>query len=263
METRISDLLSKTSFCTCSYLKSLQHPRAAIVRGALQSWEQFLELPFAEKIFLDDGSLNINGIKTLRLSPIFQKFDEVRYNTIIHPPHTNFGIISSMNICRSDYILHLDDDIYITGSYPDYIEVMEKSLAVLEQDENILGINLLTMPSQFDKDWFPDKGYWRNDDFAHPHKYFGTAACLIKKKLLEKVSLADIINWGSQQPAVWEILISDDVSSFLVSKVPTPFVVDVDTWAYSSTSDSFLNLKHELFKKIPLLKSLAFSLKKR
>jgi hypothetical protein len=30
---------------------------------------------------------------------------------------------------------------------------------LLDKDEKILGINLLTMPSQFDKNWFPGKDY--------------------------------------------------------------------------------------------------------
>ena len=264
METRISNLLSKTSFCTCSYLKSLRNRRADIVRDAIQSWDKFLELPFAEKNFLDDGSPDINGIKILKLSTNLNKFSEVRYNTIIHPPHSNFGIINSMALCKGEYILHLDDDIRINGSQEDYINVIEKSLALLAQDEKILGINLLTMPSQFDNNWFPGKDYYESDDFAHPKKYFGTAACLIKKKLLEKVSLTDIISWGEQQPDVWEILISDDVSSFLVTKVPTPFKVDIDTWAYSSTSELKLKIiKYELGKRFPLLKKLAPLLKKR
>jgi hypothetical protein len=262
MATYISDLLSKTSFCTCSYLKSLRHPRASIVRGAIESWEKFLELPFAERIFLDDGSPEVNGIKLLKSIPSFNKFDEVRYNTLIHPPHSNFGILSCMSLCRGDYILHLDDDIYIEGLYEDYLEVMKKSLAVLEQDETILGINLLTMPSQFDKHWFPGKDYSGSDDLGHPNKYFGTAACLIRKKLLEKVTLTDIINWGPQQPNVWEILISDDVSPFLVTKVSTPFHVDLTTWVYSSTSGiGWMAVKYELGKKFSLLKKLAPRLK--
>jgi glycosyltransferase involved in cell wall biosynthesis len=221
----------------------------------MQSWENLLELPFVEKIFLDDGSPDINGIKALKLSLNLNKFNEVRYNTIIHPPHSNFGILSSMTLCRGEYILHIDDDIYITGSYQDYISIIEKSLNVLEQDKNILGINLLTMPSEFDKRWFPGKDYSSSDDFAHPNRYFGTAACLIKRKLLEKVSLADIRNWGQQQPEVWEILVSDDVSSFLVTKVPTPFGLDLDAWVYQSTSGINLRLiKYEL-KKILSLKS--------
>jgi len=249
METRLRDLLSKTSFCTCSYLKSLRSRRASIVRRAMQSWKIFLELPFAEKIFLDDGSPDINGIKALKLSSNLNKFNEVRYTPLIHPPHSNFGILSSMTLCRGDYILHFDDDICLTGSYQDYLRIMEKSIDVLDKDKNILGINLLTMPVEFDKEWFPGKDYSGNQDFAHPNKYFGGAACLIRKNLLEKVSLTDIINWGAKQPDVWEILISDDVSSFLVTKVPTPFGLELDSWVYQSTSGINLRLiKYELKK---------------
>jgi hypothetical protein len=60
--------------CTCSYLKSLRNRRADIVREAIQSWDKFLELPFAEKIFLDDGSPDINGIQILKLSTNLNKF---------------------------------------------------------------------------------------------------------------------------------------------------------------------------------------------
>jgi hypothetical protein len=257
METYKSNSLSKISFCTCSYIKSLHHPRASIVRRAIQSWDNFLELPLAEKIFLDDGSPDINGIKILKLSNTLKKFDEVRYNTLTHPPHSNFGIIASMALCKSEYILHLDDDINVSGSFQDYINLLDRSIDVLDKDENILGINLLTMPNEFDKDWFPGKDYCENGYFAHPNKYFGTAACLIKKKLLEKVSLTDIINWGEQQPGYWEKLVSDDVSSFLVTKVLTPFIVDVDTWAYPSTLGiSWKGIKYELGKKIPILKKI-------
>ena len=264
MEIRTRDLFSKTSLCVCSYLKSLRHPRASIVRGAIESWDKFLELPFAEKLFLDDGSPDANGIRILKLSQQICKFDHVKYNTLIHPPHCNFGTLASMTLCHNEYIMHIDDDIYVNSSYEDCLNFIERSIDVLDKDEKILGINLLSMPSEFDNNWFPGKDYSGNGDFAHPNKYFGSAVSLIRKKLLEKVGLTDIIKWGAQQPNVWEILISDNPSSFLVSKVPTPFKVDLDTWAYSSTSDISLNvIKHELSKKFPLLKKLAPLLKKR
>jgi hypothetical protein len=264
METRITNLLRKTSFCTCSYLKSLRNRRADIVRDAIQSWDKFLELPFAEKIFLDDGSPDINGIKLLKSSNIIHKFNDVKYNTLVHPPHSNFGIVTSMSFCRGEYILHFDDDINVTDSYEHCFDLLERSLDVLDKDENILGINFLTMPSQFEKDWFPDKDYSKNNSFAHPKKYFGTAACLIRKKLLEKVGLIDIVNWGAQQPDMWERLVSDDASSFLVAKAPTPFGLELDSWVYQSTSTVSLRLiKYELQKKFTLLrKHLKSPLKK-
>jgi len=258
METRTSELFSKTSFCTCSYLKSLGNRRTSLVRNAIQSWDKFLELPFAEKIFLDDGSPDINGIRLLKQTNILNKFDEVRYNSLIHPPHSNFGIVCSMTLCRGDYILHLDDDINVTGSYEDCLNLLERSIEVLERDENILGINLLTMPNEFHQDWFPGQDY--NDNFAHPNKYFGTAACLIKKKLLERVSLTDIINWGEQQPHTWEILVSDAASSFLVNKAPTTFGLELDAWVYHSVTNKSLRgvkkrLKYNLSKTFPFLEN--------
>ena len=55
-----NDLWEKTSFSTCSYIKSLRDQRASIVCRAIQSWAKVLELPFAEKIFLDDSSPDLN-----------------------------------------------------------------------------------------------------------------------------------------------------------------------------------------------------------
>lgn len=52
MSTIKTDSWHKTSLCTCSYLKSVSDYRASIVRGAMQSWDGLLDLPFAEKIFL-------------------------------------------------------------------------------------------------------------------------------------------------------------------------------------------------------------------
>ncbi|MEH2275942.1 MAG: hypothetical protein V7K40_14430 [Nostoc sp.] len=52
MQNIRNDLWQKTSFSTCSYIKSLRDYRPVIVRRAIQSWTKLLELPFAEKIFL-------------------------------------------------------------------------------------------------------------------------------------------------------------------------------------------------------------------
>ena len=247
METNTSQLFSKTSFCTCCYLSSLSNYRASLVRNAIKTWEQFLELPFGEKVFLDDASPDINGIRLLKQTNTLNKFDNVSYNTLIHAPHSNFGILSSMEICRSEYILHLDDDIKVTASYEDCRKFLEAALEALEKDENLLGINLLTMPNEFDKNWFPGNDYSGSDIFAHPKKYFGTAACLIKRKLLERVSLADIINWGEKQPHTWEVLVSDDAASFLVSKVTTPFGLDLDAWVHHSvTNKSWRGIKKRM-----------------
>lgn len=259
MEISTSELFSKTSFCTCSYLSSVSNYRASLVRNAIKTWEQFLELPFQEKIFLDDGSPDVNGIRLLKQTSILNKFDEIKYNTLVHAPHSNFGIINSMVICQGDYILHLDDDIKVTTSYEDCFKFIERSLEALEKDESLLGINLLTMPKEFDRNWFPGNDYPGSDIFAHPKKYFGTAACLIKRKLLERVSLEDIINWGAQQPSTWEVLVSDDPASFLVSKVETPFGLDLDAWMYQSVSNKSWRgikkrMKYNVGKYFPFLK---------
>jgi hypothetical protein len=60
-----------------------------------------------------------------------------------------------MNLCLGDYILHFDDDMYLTGSSQDYLIFSEKNLDVLDKDKNILGINLLTMPVEFDEEGVP------------------------------------------------------------------------------------------------------------
>lgn len=263
METHTNNLFGKTSFCTCSYLSELNNRRASLVRGAIQTWDKLLELPFAEKIFLDDGSPDVNGIRLLKQSNYLNKFDDVRYNSLVHPPHSNFGILSSMTVCQGDYIFHLDDDIRVTASYEDCLKFLEQSIDILDKDEKILGINLLTMPKEFQKEWFPANDYPGSNVFAHPNKYFGTAACLIKRTLLERVSLTDIINWGEQQPHTWEVLVSDDASSFLVSKEKTPFGLDLDAWVYHSVTNKSLRgikkrLKYNLGKNFPFLKKLIY-----
>jgi hypothetical protein len=265
METQKNSLLRETSLCTSSYLKSLRSRRASIVKRAMQSWEKILELPFAEKIFLDDGSPSVNGIKMLELTKNIHKFDEVRYHTLLHPPHCNFGQLACMTLCKNKYIMHIDDDIRITGTAQDCLNFLESALSLLDKDENILGINIYTMPDQFDKDWFPGKDYYGRTDFAHPNKYFGNAICLMKKELLKKVSLADIINWGTQQPDGWEKLVSDDPAHFLVTKVPTPFGIEIDAWVVQSTSNeiSWKIIKYDFYKKYPLLKKLTSVLKNR
>jgi hypothetical protein len=45
--------------------------------------------------------------------------------------------------------------MYLTGSYQDYLIFREKSLDVLDKDKNILGINLITMPVEFDEEGVP------------------------------------------------------------------------------------------------------------
>lgn len=258
-----NDLLDKTSLCVCSYLKSLKSRRASLVHDAMRSWNNLLELPFAEKIFVDDRSPEINGIRMLELSKSLDKFDEVNYNTLIHPPHSNFGILASLEFCKSEYLLHIDDDIVVTGSTQECLSFLEKCLRVLEKDKSILGINILNMPKEFDQDWFPGKDYSGSNDFAHPNRYFGNAASLIRRELLEKVSLTDIINWGAEQPNTWERLVSDDVLSFLVAKIPSPFGLNIDAWVVQSTSDtvSWEILKYDLKKNFPVVNNLASALK--
>lgn len=237
MQNIRNDLWQKTSFSTCSYIKSLRDYRPEIVRRAIQSWVKLLELPFAEKIFLDDSSPDLNAMKLLQSSNQINHFDSVRYNTISHPPHSNFGILISLNLCKSDYILHLDEDIQIVGTHQDCINILEHGLTILNEDKNILGINLMHVDRSAGGQWGPNKDYFGSDVFSHPIQYFGNSACLMRRELLEVVSLKEILNWGKEQPSNWEELIStsDNTSSFLVAKVGTPFTVDNDAWLFKST----------------------------
>ncbi|MEH1900904.1 MAG: hypothetical protein V7L04_05695 [Nostoc sp.] len=251
-----NDLWQKTSFSTCSYIKSLRDYRPLIVRRAIQSWAKVLELPFAEKIFLDDSSPDLNGIKLLQSSNQINRFDCVRYNTMSHPPHSNFGILISLNLCKSDYILHLDDDIQIVGTHQDCINILEHGLSILNEDKNIMGINLMHIDASAGGQWGPSKDYFGSDVFSHPIQYFGNSASLIRRELLQVVSLNEIFNWGKKQPANWEELVStsDNTSSFLVAKVGTPFTVDNDAWLFKSTFrvSTLERYKYFLLKKLGL-----------
>ncbi|MDF5722953.1 MAG: hypothetical protein PUP91_21265 [Rhizonema sp. PD37] len=256
MQNFSNDLWQKTSFSTCSYIKSLRYQRASIARRAIQSWAKLLELPFAEKIFLDDSSPDFNALKVLQSSDEINHFDSVSYNTRSHPPHTNFGTVTSLNLCKSDYIFHLDDDIQIVGSHQDCLNILEHGLTILHEDKNIMGINLMHIDMSAGGKWGPGKDYFGSDVFSHPTQYFGNSACLIRRELLEVISLDQIFNWGKKQPAGWEELVSntDKTSSFLVAKVATPFIVDNDTWLFKSTSrvSSWETYKYFLLKKLGL-----------
>lgn len=256
MQNSRKDLWQKTSFSTCSYIKSLRDYRASIVRSAIQSWAKLLELPFAEKIFLDDSSPDLNGMKVLQSSNQINHFDSVRYNTISHPPHSNFGIVISLNLCKSDYIFHLDDDIQIVGSHQDCINILEHGLTILNENKNILGINLMHIDRSAGGQWGPSKDYFGSDVFSHPLQFFGNSASLIRRELLEVVSLEKIFNWDKKQPANWEELVSnsDNTSSFLVAKVGTPFTVDNDAWLFKSTFrvSTLETYKYFLLKKLGL-----------
>ncbi|MEH2351726.1 hypothetical protein [Nostoc sp.] len=190
--------MEKTSFSTCSYIKSSRDYRTLIVCRAIQSWAELLELPFAEKIFLDDSTPDLNRIKLLQSSNQMNRFDCVRYNTRSHPPHCNFGTVISLNLCKSEYIFHLDDDIQIVGTHQDWINILEHGLTILNEDKNILGINLMHVDRSAGGQWGPGKDYFGSDVFSHPVQYFGSSGCLIRKKLLEIVSLEEIFNWGKK-----------------------------------------------------------------
>lgn len=259
MNSQAVSSLNRVSLCICSYVKSPSTRRASIVQRAMQTWDQFLKLPFSEKIFLDDGSPDANGIRLLKLSNNVSQFSRIQYNTIPHPPHCNFGTLLSFSLCKEDYILHIDDDIFFASSYHDAQLFLERCIDVLDQDSSILGINLLTLPEGISPHWSPNRDYALDSSFAHPNEYFGTAASLIRRELLDKVTLAQVLEWGAQQPANWEELVSDNTSIFLIAKPKTPFEIDLDSWVVQSVTHglSWRVIKHDIRKKISGLRGFS------
>lgn len=241
---------SKLSFATCTYLRSPRGARAKLVQRAIETWGPLLGLPFYRKIFLDDRSSSCSGIRTLLATNVADKFDEIHYSSLNHPPHSNFGIVMSYTLCGTEYVLHFDDDVAVVGSLQECRSFIEKMLQIMEEDPTIMGINCLTLDrKQFW--WKPGKGYRLDPEgtFAHPSKLFGTCAGLIRRELLERVSLEDVVNWGSRQPATWEQLVSDVPASFLVAVCPTPFRVEDLAWTTRSTSAVSIRRKVRLAMK--------------
>jgi len=233
---------SKLGFSTCSYLHTLRGPRARIVRHALGTWGGLLSLPFQRRVFLDDQSPDCNAIRNLAAAGCLTAFDGVHYCSFAHPPHSNFGIVLSYELTDTPYILHLDDDVEVTGAVNASRAFVEEALHVLDTDPAILGINLLTLTDVA----FDTQGLWKPDapydgpgggPFAHPKAYFGTCASLIRRELLDVVGLDAIRGWGAEQPAHWERLVSRDPGAFLVSTAPTPFSVSQASFFDKSTTD--------------------------
>jgi len=246
-----NNIWKKVSFCACSYIRTRWSRRTTIVENAMRTWHALLNLPFAEKIFLDDNSPNFNGLKILNKCKILENFDEIRYNSLKHAIHSNFGIVKSMSFCKHDYILHIDDDIKIIGSTQECFDYINKALQILDKDKSIIGINILSLTAITLPEWCGGRDYYEGGDYAYTNKYFGTAACLIRKQLLEDVGLDDVMNMGEHQRCSYEVLVSDakKSTSFLVAKTQTPFVIENSAWKFSTTYQK-INFFRSLSNKI-------------
>ncbi len=232
--------IAQVAFSTCSYLTSTRSPRARIVKEALETWDGLLDLGFCRRFFVDDRSPSCSATNALLMTSVSSKFDDIRYTPFCHPPHSNFGIVYSFDIADAPYILHLDDDVKVRGSRQKLLQTIQQAVELMDNDSNLLGINLLTLdkPDESQKQWKPKLDYSRDpsNSFAHPAKFFGTCASLIRRDLLNKMTLDEVISLGDAQPAGWEESVSHDTKQFLVSQSTTPFFVDQEAWSVTASS---------------------------
>lgn len=223
-------------------MKSANSRRASIVRESISTWGELIEYNFNRRYFVDDRSIDFSGINVLGQSDIGEKFDQILFFPFSHSQHSNFGIVYSIEVANSDYVLHIDDDVVISGTKLQLEDYINKCVDLLNNDKSILGINILTLDPnlKYQKPWMPDAEYVRNNKlgFSHPKRYFGTCACIVRRELLNLVSLNDIVAYGSEQPAHWERIVSQDKFQFLVANVQTPFDVHPDAWSFTATSKS-------------------------
>lgn len=231
--------MSKISFSTCCFVKSVRSRRASIVKESIGTWTGLLKYEFKKKYFVDDRSENFSGLKILEQSNVAGKFDQVHFFPFTHAPHSNFGIVYSIEIASSPYILHLDDDVIIKSSESEISEYIDKCIKILDEDKKILGINILTLDAEMAQ-WLPENRYEQDicGDFSHPRQFFGTCACIVRRDLLKLVSFDQIVSHGSNQPMHWERMVSRNTDNFLVSNIATPFVAHPEAWATNATSRS-------------------------
>jgi hypothetical protein len=231
--------LQDVAFTTCSYIKDTVSVRAKMVRKVLASWTELLQLPFAEKIFLDDQSPGRAALKVLDATSLREKFSRVQYHEVKHPPHSNFGIVASMCLASTPYIFHLDDDVFMTTTGEKCREFLELALRLMEDDSSIMGCNILQYDeSRHGLQWSPGESYARFPTWAHPRQYYGTAASLIRRELLERVGFEQLMAWGEKQPAHWEKLVGADPKEFLIPRADTPFSSLESAYFYSATSET-------------------------
>lgn len=236
------------TFSTCSYIKNISGVRGRMVKSAISSWAEMLQLPFAEKIFLDDQSPNSAALSLLDACAMREKFSRVLYHDVKHPPHSNFGIVASMRLATTPLILHLDDDVFATGTADECRSFIELAARLMEADPSILGCNMLTVDKHIHgTEWQPGETYDRFPAWSHPQKYFGTGACLVRRELLQRVAFEQLMSWGAAQPATWEQLVTNSPAEFLTGPLKTPFGSRDSAFLYSATANASLRecLNHE------------------
>lgn len=209
-----------------------------MVKETLLTWTDLLQLPFAERIFLDDQSPDCNALRALQNAEMLGRFDRVQYHSVKHAPHSNFGIVASLALADTPYIMHLDDDVHVTAPASACRDAIERALEVLERDQKLLGFNLLTLDPRFHgADWFPAKPYAQTAGLHHPRRYYGTAACIIRRELLEKVTFDEIVAWGDKQPNNWEKLVTSSPDEFITGDLQTPFGVPEASYLFRATAE--------------------------
>lgn len=230
--------LKPIAFATCSYLKSRPGDRAPMVFGAISSWKDMLDLPFAEKIFLDDRSPQCGALRLLASTNLLEKFTRAEYCATAHPAHCNFGYIGAVQLATTPYVLHLDDDVYVTGSRQQCKEIIDLAIRVMEEDRTIMGFNLLNLdPSFHAKEFLPGEAYRKDLGLYHPRKLFGNAVSIIRRDILERIPYSLLLERGENQLGGWENEVSVNTREFLVGDRPTPFEVESTSYFFSSTSE--------------------------
>lgn len=80
--------------------------------------------------------------------------------------------------------------------------------------------------------------YPRQLGYSHPRKYYGTAASIIRRELLDRVPLEQIVSWGSNQPANWEKLVTNSTKNFATGPLKTPFESSLASQYFQATQAS-------------------------
>lgn len=229
--------MENLTLSTCSYLSELNGPRAKLVRQAFLSWHDMLGLPFSDRIFLDDHSPDQSALKMLDQCGLKHKFNTVEYETSAHPLHSNFGIVKSLSMANTEYIMHLDDDVLVAASADKCRRYIDSALNTLERDRSLMGFNLLTLePGFHGEDWLPGVPYDRSKNLCHPKRYYGTAASIIRRRLLDRVNYQQIVAWGATQPSNWEKLVTYSSTEFLTGELTTPFRAPPHSYYFKATA---------------------------
>jgi hypothetical protein len=227
------------SLSACSYIARPRSRRAKLVANALGTWAPLLDLPFSERIFVDDGSPNALGLATLYRTGLHRSFDTLVFNARTHPPHSNFGIVECLTAAQTSLIVHLDDDVVVRGAPAHVARYLDECLTVMAADPSILGMALLSS-EDIPAVWGPNEAYARDArqapsfELAHPKLFFGTAASVIRRELLERYPLEQLYADGDQK-LNWERLVSGDPAEFLVDCSSSPFTVEPAAWKHRAT----------------------------